>query len=338
MKKRVIIFGATGTLGAQIAVHLKSLDYEVFAVGHRKNDNGFFAEKGISYFSLDISNQQDFEQLPTDNIYAVLHFAGALPASMKGYDASLYITSIIQGTFNVLEYTRKIRADRIVFPQSLFDISYLFGAKIPIPADAERKAPLSGDHAMYVIAKNAAVDMIEHYHQVYGLKRFILRLSRVYMYHPNPYTYTDGEKTLISDRHLIYKAIQGEDIEIWGDPNRLLETCCVKDFLQIVEKALIAPIDGGIYNIGSGGSTLQERIEGIIDVFNPEDKKSKIIYCPEKRSAQQFVLDISKTIKELGYQPRYSWKDYLLDFKKDMETQPFAKLWGEEEDYYQLEI
>ncbi len=338
MKKRVIIFGATGTLGAQIAVYLKSLDYEVFAVGHRKNDNGFFAEKGISYFSLDISNQQDFEQLPTDNIYAVLHFAGALPASMKGYDASLYITSIIQGTFNVLEYTRKIKADRIVFPQSLFDVSYLFGTKTPISADAERKAPLSGDHAMYVIAKNAAVDMIEHYYQVYGLKRFILRLSRVYMYHPNPYTYTDGEKTLISDRYLIYKAMQGEDIEIWGDPNRLLETCCVKDFLQIVEKALIAPIDGGIYNIGNGGSTLQERIEGIIEVFNPEDKKSKIIYCPEKRSAQQFVLDITKTKIELGYQPRYSWKDYLLDFKKDMETQPFAKLWGEEEDYYQLEI
>ena len=334
MKKRVIVFGATGTLGAQIAVYLNSLNYEVFAVGNRKNDNGFFAEKGMQYFSVDITDSSAFEQLPTENIYAVLHFAGALPASMKGYDASLYITSIIQGTFNVLEFTRKVKADRIVFPQSLFDISYLFGTTAPIPADSERKAPLSGDHAMYVIAKNAAVDMIEHYYQVYGLKRFILRLSRVYMYHPNPYTYTDGEKTLISDRYLIYKAMRGEDIEIWGDPNRLLETCCVKDFLQIVEKALIAPIDGGIYNIGSGGSTLQERINGIIEVFNPENKKSRIIYSPKKRNAQQFVLDISKTIKELGYQPRYSWKDYLLDFKKDMETQPFAKLWGEEKDYY----
>ena len=53
---------------------------------------------------------------------------------------------------------------------------------------------------------------------------------------------------------------------------------------------------------------------------------------------EDMIRIIRKTIKELGYQPRYSWKDYLLDFKKDMETQPFAKLWGEEEDYYQLEI
>lgn len=331
--KNIVVFGATGHLGTHIAVHLNNMGYNVFAVGHRKNDNGFFAEKGIKYFSVDISDESEFEILPQENIYAVVHFAGALPASMKGYNANLYISSIIQGTLNVLEYTHKVKADRIVFPQSLFDISYLFGSKVPIPADSLRKAPLKGDHAMYVIAKNAAVDMINHYYETYGLKRFILRLSRVYMYDPNPYTFTDGEKTLISDRYLIYQAMEGKDIEIWGDPHRLLETCCVKDFLQIVEKSLSANVDGGIYNIGSGGSTLEERVKAIIDVFNPEGKKSNIVYRPEKRSAMQFVLDIRKTVDELGYQPQYSWKDYLLDFKKEMEEQPFGKLWGYESDF-----
>lgn len=333
MKKTIIVFGATGHLGTHIAIHLKNIGYHVLAIGHRKSDNGFFEEQGIPYQSVDISRTDDFQTLPESGIYAVVHFAGALPASMKGYHPEAYISSIIQGTLNVLEYTRKIGADRIVFPQSLFDISYLFGSKTPIPADSIRKPPLAGDHAMYVIAKNAAVDMIEHYHEVYDLKRFILRLSRVYMYDPNPYTYTDGEKTLISDRYLILQAMKGADLEIWGDPNRLLETCCVKDFLQIVEKALEVDHSGGIYNIGSGGSTLEERIRAIAEVFNPADKKSKITYCPDKRSSQQFVLDISKTMEELGYQPKYSWKDYLLDFKKNMEEQPFAKLWGYESDF-----
>lgn len=50
----------------------------------------------------------------------------------------------------------------------------------------------------------------------------------------------------------------------------------------------------------------------------------------------QFVLDIRKTINELGYEPQYTWKDYLIDFKKDMETQPFSKLWGLESDYINL--
>ncbi len=333
MKKTILVFGATGHLGTHIAVHLHRLGYNIYAVGHRENDNGFFESLGIQYFSVDISQVNDFSKLPQSGIYAVIHFAGALPASMNGYKPDLYITSIIQGTLNVLEYTRKIKADRIVFPQSLFDVSYLFGSKTPIPADAQRKAPLTGDHSMYVIAKNAAVDIINHYHEAFGIKRFILRLSRVYMYDPNPYTFTDGKKAMISDRFLIYQAMKGENIEIWGDPNRMLETCCIKDFLQIVEKTLEANHDGGLYNIGSGGSTLDERIKGIIEVFCPKDKISQITYCPEKRSSQQFLLDISKTMQELGYRPKYKWKDYLYDFKKEMEEQPFGKLWGYEKDY-----
>ncbi|MBO5611035.1 MAG: NAD(P)-dependent oxidoreductase [Prevotella sp.] len=331
--KRIVVFGATGHLGTHIAIHLKNIGYDVIPVGHRKDDNGFFLDHGMNYISLDISKAEQFERLPKKKIYAIVHFAGALPASMEGYNADLYITSIIQGTKNVLEYTHNVHADRIIFPQSLFDVSYLFGTKVPIPADSLRKAPLKGDHAMYVIAKNAAVDMIEHYYETYGLKRFILRLSRVYMYDPNPYTFTNGKKVLVTDRFFIYQAIEGKDIEVWGDPYRLLETCCIKDFLQIVEKSLIAEVDGGIYNIGSGGNTLLQRVKDIVDVFSPKNKKSKIILCPRKANSSQFVLDIRKTVSELGYEPKYTWKEYLLDFKKEMEEQPFGKLWGYEKDF-----
>lgn len=335
--KIIVVFGATGHLGTHIAVHLKDLGFNVVAVGHRKTDNGFFAKRGIKYFSVDISKTEDFSCLPIEGVYAIVHFAGALPASMEGYHAEIYISSIINGTLNILEYTRKVGADRIVFPQSLFDVSYLFGSKVPIPADSLRKAPLKGDHAMYVIAKNTAVDMINHYYETYGIKRFILRLSRVYMYDPNPYTYTDGKKVLVMDRFFIYQAMKGNDIEVWGDPYRLLETCCVKDFLQIVEKSLVAEVDGGIYNIGSGGNTLLQRVKDIIDVFCPKEKTSNIILCPEKADSSQFVLDIRKTVSELGYEPKYTWKQYLLDFKKEMEEQPFALLWGREEDFYKNE-
>ena len=333
--KRVIVFGATGNLGANISIYLQNIGYEVIAVGHRKNDNGFFADHGMKYYSVDIEKESDFKILPVDNIYAVLHFAGMLPAVMEGFSATPYIQSIIQGTLNVLEYTRTVGADRIIFPQTLFDIRHLFGSKTPIPADSQRQVP-EGDHWMYVIAKNAACDMIEHYYNNFGIKRFIFRLSRIYLYHPNPYTFTDGKKVLVSDRALIYKAIKGEPIEVWGDPYRVLETISIYDFLRIIEKALVAVVDGGIYNVGSGGTTLEERVRGIVDVFSPKNNKSEISYSPEKPNGTQFVLDITKTKLELGYEPKFSWYDYLVKFKKEMEIQPFAKLWGREEDYYKL--
>ncbi len=335
MNRRVVVFGATGKLGAHISLHLYKLGYDVVPVGHRKNDNGFFADYGMTYISLSIEHAEEFNALPQNDVYAVVHFAGVLPAKMKGFDATPYVQSIVQGTLNVLEYTRKVGAQRIVFPQTLFDVRYLFGTKVPIPADSVRKVP-EGDHWMYAIAKNAAVEMIEHYYQEFGIKRFILRLSRIYLYHPNPYTYRDGEKVLVSDRLLIYKAMKGEPIEIWGDPNRLLETISIYDFLQIVEKALVADVDGGIYNVGSGGSTLEERVRDIVDVFSLKDKRSYISYRPDKPNGTQFVLDIKKTVFELGYEPHYSWHDYLVKFKEEMQTQPMAKLWGYESDYQQI--
>ena len=72
--KRVVVLGATGTLGAPIAIHLSKCGYEVIAVGHRKSDNGFFEDYQIQYISLDISDKRDFEKLPQDNVYAVYIF------------------------------------------------------------------------------------------------------------------------------------------------------------------------------------------------------------------------------------------------------------------------
>ncbi|MDD6474753.1 MAG: NAD-dependent epimerase/dehydratase family protein, partial [Sodaliphilus pleomorphus] len=54
MNKKVIVTGATGNLGAYVSMQLKHDGFDVIALGHRKSDNGFFAEHGMTYISLDI--------------------------------------------------------------------------------------------------------------------------------------------------------------------------------------------------------------------------------------------------------------------------------------------
>lgn len=44
-------------------------------------------------------------------------------------------------------------------------------------------------------------------------------------------------------------------------------------------------------------------------------------------------FDISKTINELGYEQKYSYVESLLDFKSDMDEEPFSLLWGKKEDF-----
>lgn len=41
--KTIMVFGATGLLGAYISLHFHGKGWKVIAVGRRKSDNGFFA-------------------------------------------------------------------------------------------------------------------------------------------------------------------------------------------------------------------------------------------------------------------------------------------------------
>jgi len=332
-KKKVIVFGATGNLGACIAVHLQENGYQVIAVGHRKSDNGFFATKDIPYYSVDIENPQDFDKLPQSDIYAVAHFASTLP-SRYAFDARELFESITIGTLHVLEYMRKIGCKKIIFPQTPSDMAKYHNCGKVIPEDAVRHFPLTGDHAIYTIAKNAAVDLIEHYHAQFGFSRFVLRFFTIYQYHPNPYHYADFKRRMMPYRMLMDRASKGLPIEIWGNCKKAKEMVYIKDFVHLVKLCVDSDLEGGIYNVGNGWQvTLEEQILGIIEVFSPEGHKSQVTYCPEKPDPLENAFDISKITNELGYKPQYSYLDQLRDFKHEMETEPFALLWGKGSDY-----
>jgi UDP-glucose 4-epimerase len=324
---RVIIFGATGTLGAYTALALNECGFNLIAVGHRESDNGFFRDYGIPYYSVHIENIEDFDRLPSDYTDHVLHFAGSMPARMATYEPQLYIDSIVTGTYNILEYAREHNASSIVFTHTRADSNYLMGTKEPIPSDIQRKFPLKGDHSIYTICKNAAVDLIEHYYHQYNLRRFVLRCPTIYAYHPDKYFYVDGEKRIIAYRYMIDRAIEGLPIEVWGDPEREKEVSYVKDFTQLIRACLDSNCQGGIYNAGRGvGVSLLEQISGIVKVFSPPSCPSRLVFCPDKPNARQFIHDISKARNELGYCPKYNYHDLLVDFKKEMESNRFSKL------------
>ena len=203
-----------------------------------------------------------------------------------------------------------------------------------LKADLPRSFPLTGDHATYTIAKNAAVDLIEHYHATYGISRFILRFFTIYQYHPNAYHYADFKKRMMPYRMLMDRASKSLPIEVWGNPSIKKEMVYIKDLTQLVSNCMASDLEGGTYNVGNGWQvSLEEQIQGIIDVFSPKENPSPKIYCPEKPDPLQNAFDISKTVKELNFHPKYSYVESLKDFKHEMETEPFAQLWGRKEDY-----
>ena len=330
--KKVLVFGATGNLGAYtidyLYEYLDTTEYEIIAVGRKKTD--FFERYNVKYVQLDVTNTADFLKLPTENVYAVVDFVGILPAHLSGFNPGIYADVNVRGTINILEYCRQNKVDRIIYTQTEADLAGHWDKTFVIKPDMPRSIILSGNYAIYCITKSAAVDLIETYWNNFNLKRFIFRLPNIYHYKPSPYFYKNGKKQYSNYRYLIEQAIAGNPIEVWGDPTRAKDIVYVKDFAQMVYKAIIADCNGGLYNAGTGiATTLDDQIKGIVEVFSPANNKSQLIYCPDKPDSRSYLMDIENAKRDLGYEPRYSYIDYLRDFKIEMQKNRFADLWDE---------
>lgn len=330
--KKIVIFGATGNVGSYVWRYAREYfdkdKYEIIASGRRETD--FFQKHGAQYVSVDISNSIDFSTLPQEDVYAVIYLAAQIPSYMEGYHPDKYLQSNIVGAYNVLEYCRKAKADRILFSTTVFDISLSSGPGKILKPDLSLNFSYKGDHAVYVISKNTAIELIKHYHEEYGLKYFIFRFPTIYNYSPYHYYHPNGKKTLRPVYRMIDLAMKGEPIELWGDPNYSKDMVHVYDCAQMICKAVEVDRETGFYNVGTGiPVTLKQQIDTIIEVFSPKENPSRIIYRPELSCGGGFLMDVSNAKEELGYEPKYSVKDLFENYKEEMQINFFKELRGE---------
>ena len=99
MKKKIIVFGATGHLGAYTIDYLNEVidkkEYEIIATGRR--ETSFFDRYNIKYCRVNILDRTSFDSLPKKNVYAVVALCGAMPAATEGYNPYNYVEVNIKG-------------------------------------------------------------------------------------------------------------------------------------------------------------------------------------------------------------------------------------------------
>ncbi|MBO4926904.1 MAG: NAD(P)-dependent oxidoreductase [Clostridiales bacterium] len=330
--KKIIVLGATGNVGSYFTKYASEYfpkeEYQIIASGKREKAD-VFKTMGIEYISVDITKPEDIEKLPKEDVYAVVLLAAVIPAYMDGYHPENYLESIIMGTYNVLEYCRINHVEKLLYSTSCYDMWEYPSGTIIMP-DMPRKFSYTGDHAMYVISKNTSCELIEHYHQQYGLKTFIFRFPTVYSYSTNHYIYPNGVKTLRPLYKLIFNAMEGKPLEIWGDPNYAKDMLYVDDMGQMFCLAIENQVlQKGFYNCGTGiPVTLMEQMEAIIKVFCPEDKKSEIIVLRDKIAGGGILMNVDNAKEELGYEPKFDVVKLFESFKEEMKYDRFVELRG----------
>ncbi|MCM1220384.1 MAG: NAD(P)-dependent oxidoreductase [Lachnospiraceae bacterium] len=329
----ILIIGATGFVGMYTTEHFIKEGKTVIATGRNKKLGAVLEKMGAGFIELDITKKEDFQKLPAQNIEGVILLAGMLPANEKAdlstdENAAAYFEVNVIGTINVLEYCRKNHIKKVISCCSYSDVSGAWKKGVPIKESEPRNFKYTGDHAVYVISKNAANDVMEYYNQQHRMQCASFRLPPVYGVGPHSAIYVNGKYYKSGIQTFIENAQDGADIEIWGDPHITRDIIYVKDLAAAFSLALKSDKTSGLYNMTSGTELdLEEQVQSIIQVFGKE-KKSKIVYRPDKpNNTPSFLFDMSKAKEDFGFEPKYtSYMDIMEDYKKELESGRWSEL------------
>ncbi len=325
----IVVIGASSFIGTYLVDELVTQGRSIFATGYRNLNEKYYVSKGIPFASVDISKQADMQKLPKRDIEAVVLLASMMPNNDNRCVPQPYVDINITGTLNVLEYCRNNKVKKIISGHSHKDVAGLWDCGRAITEEDGPSIIYTADHAVYTITKVAALNLVEHYNQVHNVVGISFRFASVYGYGPHTEFYYDGGKVCIPKFTVFMRnAIAGDPIEIWGDPSRGQDIVYVKDVVGAIIGAINSDKARGLYNITSGIRTsLEEEVKGIIEVFSPPDRRSKIIYRSDKPNMPcTFLYDISKAKREINYEIRYPLIRMLQDIKHEMTCQRFAHL------------
>ena len=329
----IIVIGATGFIGLYTVEQLVASGKKVLGTGRNEKLKALVTERGAEYVSLDLTKPEDFDKLPTDGVEGVILLAGLLPANATtditvDENAADYIRANVLGTINVLEYCRKNGIKKVISASSYADVAGAWKKGYAIKESEPRDFNFTGDHAVYVISKNCANDVMEYYNQQHGMQCAWFRLPPVYGVGPHATIYVNGKCYKSGIQTFIEKAEKGEPIEIWGDPTISRDIIYVKDVARAFDLALQSDKTYGLYNMTSSTELeLEEQIRVIIDLFS-KGKKSEIVYRPDKKNnTPSFLFSMEKAEKDFGFVPQYrSYREMMLDYKKELESNRWNKL------------
>lgn len=323
----LIVIGATGFIGMYTVEYLLQQEKKVIATGRNVEMGKLLQQMGANFIPLDITDADSFERLPTEQVEGVIFLAGLLPANekvdiTKDENAGEYFRVNVIGAINVLEYCRKNGIRKVIGCSSYSDVAGAWRKGYAIQETEPRNFSFTGDHAVYVISKNAANDVMEYYNQQHGMQCAWFRFPPVYGVGPHSSIYVNGKYYKSGIQTFIENAQQGKDIELWGNPHIQRDIIYVKDVARAFYLALQSEHAYGLYNMTSGTALdLEEQARAVIDVFG-DPRKSKIIYRPERpNNTSSFLFDMSKAKRDFGFTPQYtSYKEMMEDYKKELES------------------
>lgn len=328
-----LVIGGSSFIGVYVINQLLKQNCKVVTTlrNPKEKFEKYYQNKGAQVVYYDLANPNDINNLPIENVDCVILLAALLPANsvadLKQNDNSdEYIKINTLGTLSLLKYCKSIGCNKLISTTSYSDVFNNFQKDVPLMDNSTRNFNNSGDHAAYVISKNAAYDFMEYYNNQYHMNNVCFRLPPVYGVGPHSSFRNNGVVEKSGIQIFIEHAEAGEDIVIFGDQYVSRDIVYVKDVAQAFWKASITSSSKGMYNISLGkGTTLMEQASVVADIFKV-NKTSKILVNNQiQNRSKSFLMSIDKAKTDFGYEPEYpTFRDFMIDYKHELK---FGDIW-----------
>lgn len=307
-KKKILITGAAGFIGSNLAEDFVKNDYSVkiidnFSSGNVNNILGLFNYKNFKMIRGSITNKELITKATSD-VDVVFHLAAQIHVDRSIIEPRHTFEVNTLGTLNILDAALENDIELVVYASS----SEVYGSA--------KHVPMSEDHPLnpaspYAASKAAADRLCYSYYNTYKLPVVVVRCFNTY----GPRQRDTGYAAAIPK--FMRRALSDLPPVIYGDGKQTRDYMYVKDAVNAYKLVLKSyeSILGKAVNFGTGKEiTITKLANTILHLYGKD--KHPIHTAPRTGEVKRLCADISLAKKELGFTPKYTINAGLKEFSE----------------------
>ena len=318
---KFLITGGAGFIGSAVIRHLiEYTDHSVINVdkltyaGNLESLNACLNSNKYSFNKIDICNEKDvFEILSVEQPNVVMHLAAESHVDKSIDRPDEFIKTNILGTYNLLEATRKLTSKGIEVLFHHISTDEVFG-DLDDHSTPFHEETSYDPSSPYSASKASSDHLVRSWGRTFNIPFVITNCSNNY----GPYQFPEKLIPLT-----ILKALNKEEIPIYGDGLQIRDWLYVEDHAKALIEVAISGESGQTYNIGAENQKTNlevvENICSILDELHPNKDenfssyKDLIKFVKDRPGHDRhYAINPTKINKQLGWKAQETFQSGLL--------------------------